>query len=94
MIDRGKVVGKGEAEQRFKRYSLQRTAISPRALPGTSGQEFIATSYEHNEYGDLISDVLSGLDEHVEMRKKMQEKRMIKIDTMLKKENVFVPDGR
>ncbi len=43
--------------------------------------EFVATSYEHNEYGDLVSDVLSGIDEHVLMRKKMHEKRMRKIDT-------------
>jgi len=91
MIDRGKVTESG-AGGRFKRYAFTEDGVSPRALPGTPGLEFVATTYEHNEYGDLVSDVLSGIDEHVLMRKKMHEKRRRKIDTMLKNESIFVPE--
>ena len=90
-IDRGKVVESNESGERFKRYLLTEDGVSPRAYIGAPGLEFTATSYEHNEYGDLVSDVLSGLDEHVEMRRKMQDKRMMKTCTMLKNETVFVP---
>lgn len=90
-IDRGKIADASSVSGRFKRYALTDDGISPRSVPGMKGLSFVAPSYEHNEYGDLVSDVLSGLDEHVAMRKKMQEKRMRKMDTMLKNENVFVP---
>jgi 2-oxoglutarate/2-oxoacid ferredoxin oxidoreductase subunit alpha len=89
-IDRGKMAS--GASGRFKRYELTEDGISPRSVPGMKGLSFVAPSYEHNEYGELVSDVLSGLDEHVEMRKKMQEKRMRKMDTMLKNETCFVPN--
>ncbi len=92
-IDRGSIADKPAADGgRFKRYALTEDGISPRSMPGTPGLEFVAPSYEHNEYGDLVSDVLSGIDEHVLMRKRMQEKRMRKIDTMLRNETVFVPE--
>jgi 2-oxoglutarate ferredoxin oxidoreductase subunit alpha len=90
-IERGKVVEGSKNGERFKRYLLTEDGISPRAYIGTPGREFMATSYEHNEYGDLVSDVLSGLDEHVAMRSRMQEKRMMKTETMLKNETIFVP---
>ena len=51
----------------------------------------MAPSYEHNEYGELITDMLAGLDVSIEMRKKMHDKRMRKIETMLKDENIFLP---
>ena len=92
IIDRGKMAKTSDATGRFKRYALTDDGISPRSVPGMKGLSFVAPSYEHNEYGDLISDVLSGLDEHVEMRGKMQEKRMRKMDTMLERETVFVPN--
>ncbi len=90
-IDRGKLLSSNPGTGRFKRYEITDDGVSPRSVPGTPGMEFIAPSDEHNEYGDLISDALAGLDESVEMRIKMNEKRMRKIDTMLKNESVFVP---
>ncbi len=92
MIDRGKVLGEGTARERFRRYALSGDGISPRAFPGTKGREHVASSDEHGEYGDLLSDALAGLDESIDMRKKMHEKRMGKIDTMLERESVFVPE--
>jgi 2-oxoglutarate/2-oxoacid ferredoxin oxidoreductase subunit alpha len=91
-IDRGKMADASATSGRFKRYELTDDGISPRSVPGMKGLSFVAPSYEHNEYGELVSDVLSGLDAHVEMRKKMQEKRMRKMDTMLKQEKVFAPN--
>ncbi|VVB76966.1 2-oxoglutarate synthase subunit KorA [uncultured archaeon] len=91
-IDRGKIATAGAGGGRFKRYELAADGISPRSMPGMPGLEFVATSYEHDEYGDLVSDVRSGIDEHVEMRRKMNDKRMRKIDTMLKSETIFVPN--
>jgi 2-oxoglutarate ferredoxin oxidoreductase subunit alpha len=90
-IDRGKIADQGGASGRFKRYELTADGVSPRSMPGTKGMAFIAPSDEHNEYGDIVSDILAGIDEHVAMRVKMHEKRMRKIATMLKNESVFVP---
>ena len=91
-IDRGKVADPKSASGRFKRYAYAEDGVSPRSMPGTPGMEFIATSYERDEYGDLVSDMRAGIDEHVATRKRMQEKRMSKIGTMLRNETVFVPE--
>ncbi len=90
-IDRGKIVKVNNGTGKFKRYELTEDGVSPRAFPGTKGLEHVAPSDEHNEYGELMSDMLAGLDVSIDMRKKMHEKRMKKIDTMLKNETVFAP---
>ena len=90
-IDRGKVATSNPEGGRFKRYLYTEDGISPRSHPGTPGTEFVAPSDEHDEYGDLVSDALSGIDKHVETRRKMMRKRMGKIDTMLKNEKIFLP---
>ncbi len=90
-IDRGKVVKENGGPDKFKRYELTEDGISPRAFPGTKGCEHVAPSDEHNEYGELVSDAFAGLEESIKMRKLMHEKRMRKIETMLKKEKIFVP---
>ncbi len=40
----------------FKRYKFTSNGISPRTLPGVSNGQFLANSYEHNEYGFAIED--------------------------------------
>ncbi len=90
-IDRGKITAK-QGDGKFKRYEFTADGVSPRAFPGTPGTEFIAPSDEHDEYGNLVSDAFSGIDEYVEIRRKMQEKRMKKIETMLERESVFAPE--
>ena len=77
---------------KFKRYLYTADGISPRAVFGIPGLEHIAPTDEHDEFGNLVSDALSGLDEYVAVRKKMNEKRMSKIDTMLKNETLFRPN--
>ena len=90
-IDRGKIAAK-QGDGKFKRYEFTADGVSPRAFPGTPGTEFVAPSDEHDEYGNLVSDAFSGIDEYVEIRRKMQEKRMKKIETMLERESVFAPE--
>lgn len=91
-IDRGKIAQQpSQSGGRFERYKITDDGISPRSIPGTPGLEFVAPSDEHDEYGDLISDYFAGIDRYVEIRKQMYEKRMRKLDTMLKQEGVFVP---
>ncbi|BCS91253.1 MAG: 2-oxoacid:ferredoxin oxidoreductase subunit alpha [Candidatus Micrarchaeota archaeon] len=91
-IERGKLIKEKSYNGRFKRYSLEEDGISYRSIPGTPGLEFVAPSDEHDEYGNLISDYYAGIDQYVELRRKMHEKRMRKIDTMIKQENIFKPE--
>ncbi|MFA5748113.1 MAG: hypothetical protein WC872_03275 [Candidatus Absconditabacterales bacterium] len=76
IIDRGKLQKQGKDS--FKRYEFTQDGISPYTLPGTENGEFIATSYEHDEYG--------ATNEEPNMKKLMQEKRFKKLETFIKKE--------
>ena len=64
----------------YRRYQYTPSGVSPRAIPGQPGLNFIAGSDEHDEKGHLISDVKSGLPIWVAERTKMMEKRMRKLD--------------
>jgi len=88
-IDRGKI--QKEPVKEFKRYQITDDGISPRSLPGTKGLAFVAASDEHDEYGNLISDVLVGLPEYAELRKKMHDKRLRKLETMIKNNDIEMP---
>lgn len=63
----------------YKRYELTYDGISPRVKVWTKNGEFIATSYEHDEYGATTEDS--------EMKKKMTEKRYKKLDDFYKNED-------
>lgn len=80
-IDRGSWAD--SSDQKYARYAFTETGISPRARPGQEGRIFIAGSDEHDEKGNLISDVLAGIPEHIETRKLMMEKRMKKMESAL-----------
>jgi len=75
--------GGGTAKD-YKRYLLTESGVSPRALPGTKGFQHVAATDEHMESGELISDILAGLPEYVEERRKMHEKRMRKLEGLRK----------
>jgi 2-oxoglutarate/2-oxoacid ferredoxin oxidoreductase subunit alpha len=64
----------------YKRYLYTPNGVSPRALPGQPGLNFIAGSDEHDEKGHLISDIRSGVPVWVAERTKMMEKRMRKLE--------------
>lgn len=64
----------------YKRYAYTPSGVSPRAIPGQPGLQFVAGSDEHDERGHLISDVRSGIPQWVAERNRMMEKRMHKLD--------------
>lgn len=78
-IDRG-VVADGlpelPAKEKFARYKVTDSGISPRVLPGTPGGMYVATSYEHRE--DSFSS------EDFRNRKEQVDKRARKIDSLIK----------
>ena len=60
----------------FKRYLFTKNGISPRAIPGTKKGQFLANSYEHDEFGFATEDA--------QMAKKMFDKRILKNKLALK----------
>ncbi len=63
----------------YKRYAYTPNGVSPRALPGQAGLNFITGSDEHDERGHLISDVKSGIPQWTVERTRMMDKRMGKL---------------
>ena len=80
-IDRGVwAVPSSNGGGEFLRYRDTESGVSPRAVPGQEGLIFVAGTDEHDERGDLISDVAT--DQL--MRNKMMEKRMRKMVSVVK----------
>ena len=63
----------------YKRYELNESWVSPRVKVGTKNGDFIATSYEHDEYGATSEDP--------ELKKTFTEKRYNKLNNFFEKEN-------
>ncbi|MGH8058463.1 MAG: 2-oxoacid:acceptor oxidoreductase subunit alpha, partial [Candidatus Entotheonellia bacterium] len=78
-IDRGALLTNG-ASPDYKRYRITESGISPRVLPGHEGTAYVAASDEHDEQGILISDEFT----NPAIRKVMMEKRMRKVDGLLR----------
>lgn len=76
-IKRGKKAD-STAEDQFKRYKFSPDGISPYSVPWTEHTTFIATSYEHDEYGST--------NEEPTMKGKMMEKRAQKLKTFVEQE--------
>jgi 2-oxoglutarate/2-oxoacid ferredoxin oxidoreductase subunit alpha len=70
-----------EPGKRFLRYGFEQDGISYMPIPGVKGGYHVASSYEHME--DSFST------ENFEIRKKQVEKRMKKIESILKNENTI-----
>lgn len=78
-ILRGKKFEKSDSEtDTFKRYELVADGISTYSVPGQEKATFIATSYEHDEYG--------ATNEEPTMKGKMTEKRFQKLKTFVERE--------
>lgn len=75
-ITRGKLVEKPAED--FARYEVTDDGISPYTTPGTLHGDFIATSYEHDQYG--------ATSEEPEVKKTMTEKRWRKLENFFEKE--------
>jgi 2-oxoglutarate ferredoxin oxidoreductase subunit alpha len=66
----------------YSRYALAETGLSPRLLPGRTEHLVVADSDEHTEDGHLTEDL--------SVRKKMVEKRLKKLDGLVRQ---VVPPG-
>lgn len=62
----------------YKRYELTESWVSPRVNVWTKNGNFIATSYEHDEYGATTEDSI--------LKQKFTEKRFKKLEDFFKKE--------
>lgn len=63
-------------DERYKRYMLTESGVSPRLIPGKiSGTVVMSDSHEHNEYGHI--------SESIEIRNDMMNKRMKKLESMI-----------
>ena len=63
----------------FKRYTFTSSGISPRPLIGSEGMAYVAATDDHDEDGVIISDVFT----NTAIRRKINEKRMRKLDGVL-----------
>ena len=77
-IERGEFA-KGD-EKDNKRYEFTADGISMRALPGTKNLMHNEDSDEHDEKGDVVSDAVTD----PEIRNRIMEKRMRKMETYMK----------
>ena len=76
-INRGEVITEGnDTDEKYLRYKITDSGISPRALPGTPGHVYVAATDEHDEDGGLISDEFT--NPHI--RRDIMEKRQRKMD--------------
>ena len=92
-IDRGKLLRSYDGPGLYKRYEHSDDGISPRLIPGAKGGMYVAASDEHDERGIVISDVLAGLPESIEVRNRIHPRRMKKLETM-RNEDMQAPELR
>lgn len=78
-IERGKLLT--HPETGYKRYELTEDGVSPYVRVGTEFGDFIATSYEHDEYGATT--------EEMDMKVAMTEKRARKLQDFYAKEGIM-----
>ena len=76
-IDRGKRLDAGALAEMdvYKRYAFSDDGVSAFAPPGTPGCMSLSTGNEHDEFGHVSTDPIN--------RKRMMDKRMKKMETML-----------
>ncbi len=86
-VDRGDVLMEWKGDKPYLRYQDTPTGISPRIYPGTPHATYVSPSDEHNERGEVISDVFTD----PAMRKKMMEKRMRKMEYAKKELSKLFP---
>ncbi len=80
-IERGELVAEWpKSNGPYKRYANTPSGISPRALPGTEGTDYVAATDEHDEEGIVISDMFTSPP----VRRKIMEKRMKKVEGVAK----------
>ncbi|GAB4308202.1 MAG: 2-oxoacid:acceptor oxidoreductase subunit alpha [Myxococcota bacterium] len=69
----------------FKRFLITDDFISPVAIPGTPGMQYLASGIEHNEKGSPMSDV--------DIHHQMNRKRVEKLNPLKKRADLFLRYG-
>lgn len=94
-IERGELISDEVPEDLlpYKRYKITESGISPRVIPGTINGMHDAGSDEHDEFGVLVSDSRCGYPEMNEVRIQQMQKRMRKMDGLLKELDAPVVEG-
>ena len=79
-IDRGELITESNnTGEKYLRYKLTESGISPRAVPGTRGHLHVVATDEHDEDGGLISDEFT----NPHKRRAMVEKRQRKMEAVI-----------
>ena len=77
-IERGEIVTSNDSDKLYKRFKYTDNGVSPRAFPGTSNTVFQASSDEHDDYGNIISDVFTDSETRIKiMLKRMRKMKFI-----------------
>lgn len=74
-IERGKLLTQDQLDRMttYERYGLTKDGVSPRTVPGMKGGMCLVTGNEHDEFGQVSTDVQN--------RTKMMQKRMEKVES-------------
>ncbi|MFH0889895.1 MAG: 2-oxoacid:acceptor oxidoreductase subunit alpha [Candidatus Aenigmatarchaeota archaeon] len=70
------VMDDNDAKNDYKRFAFTESGLSPRSVPGQKNGLYVANSYEHDETGVYAEDA--------DNTKKMKDKRMKKLELILK----------
>jgi 2-oxoglutarate ferredoxin oxidoreductase subunit alpha len=87
-IERGEVAHPGSTDV-YRRYADTPSGVSPRTVPGTPFGLHVASTDEHNEKGELISDVFT----NPTTRARMVEKRQRKLEGLAREPRALVREG-
>ena len=74
-IELGDIESKPTAN--FKRYQFTKSGVSSRSIPGTKNGEFLANSYEHDEFGFSTEDPI--ISEKMFNKRQLKNKLAIKL---------------
>ena len=79
-IDRGEIITEDNgSDDKYQRFKITESGISPRALPGTPGHVHVVATDDHDEDGVLISDEFT----NPHKRRDIMEKRQRKMDGIM-----------
>ena len=79
-IDRGEIITEENgSDDKYQRFKITESGISPRALPGTPGHVHVVATDDHDEDGVLISDEFT----NPHKRRDIMEKRQRKMDGIM-----------
>jgi 2-oxoglutarate ferredoxin oxidoreductase subunit alpha len=78
-------VPRGDELEKYERFKITDSGISPISHPGLAGGNYLASGIEHNERG---APTASG-----EMHARMNEKRIRKLDPLKHRRDLFVIEG-